>query len=243
MELEVCNEQQAIKLLSEAKVALLPLGATEPHGNHLPLATDTLLATEFAKRIDQHFGEETVLLPTIPFGQVWSLQHFAGAIDIGSDLLSELLIKIARNMREYGIDTLAVINTHFGNFDAMKTAARTLKTEGVTLISITWPGTRNVALQLQESASPHPSFMHADEIETSLACYLIPESVDLDSAQANYPEFPPHFSSVPFHWTEFSHTAVLGDPTKASAAKGAKLVQASLEAAIQIITDFKGIRK
>lgn len=240
MELAACNEQQAIDLLNNAQIALLPLGATEPHGNHLPLATDTLLASEFAKRIDQHFDAETVLLPTIPFGQVWSLQRFAGAIDIGNDLLTNLLTKIAHNMCEYGIRTIVVINAHFGNFDAMKAAARALKEEDITLIALTWPGTREVEKEVRESVSAHSSFMHADEIETSLACYLIPDSVNLQNARPNYPTFPSQFNYMPFRWMEFTDTAVLGDPTKANANKGEKLVLSSLQTAIKIITDHQG---
>lgn len=229
MKLHHLNEAQASAALNRARIALLPLGAVEPHGNHLPLNTDNILAERFCERIDAALGDDAVMLPTLPFGQVWSLQGHAGAIDIGNDLLSSLLQTLAQNMAGYGIQSMAVINTHYGNFDAMKTAARALKEKGITLLNYSWAGMDELANLLRETPVARAGYMHADEIETSLMLALAPELVQMNRARAHYPEFPANFSWQQMRWTEFSSYAVLGNPAYATVEKGEALVLRALE--------------
>ena len=63
--------------------------------------------------------------------------------------------------------------------------------------------------------------MHACEIETSYMLHLAPESVRMDKAIANYPEFPDDFGELAYRWSEFSASPVLGDAQAATAEKGA----------------------
>lgn len=238
MKLQQLNESQAIRVLTRARIALLPLGAVEPHGDHLPLETDNLLAERFCERLDAALGDDAVMLPVLPFSQVWSLQGHAGAIDIGNELLSGLLQTLARNMAGYGITTMAVINAHYGNFDAMKSAARTLKEEGITLLSYSWAGIDPCVQALRESKDAKTGYMHADEIETSLMLELAPEAVQMSHARAHYPQFPPNFAWQQTRWTEFSSYAVLGDPCCASREKGAAFVTQALETTLNSIQLF-----
>ena len=229
MKLHNLNEAQASAALKRARIALLPLGAVEPHGDHLPLDTDNILAERFCARLDAALGDDAVMLPTLPFSQVWSLQGHAGAIDIGNNLLSGLLQALAQNMAGYGIRSLAVINAHYGNFDAMKAAARALKEQDITLLSYSWAGTDELANLLRETPVAKAGYMHADEIETSLMLALAPEHVQMDKARAHYPEFPANFAWQPMRWTEFSSYAVLGNPAYATVEKGEALVLRALE--------------
>jgi len=178
MKLHQLNEQQAKAALPRARIALLPLGAVEPHGDHLPLDTDNLLAERFCERLDIALGDDAITLPVLSYSQVWSLRGHAGAIDIGNALLGELLVSLARNMAGYGIRTTAVINAHYGNFDAIKSAARQLREEGITLLSYSWAGMDSCVAKLRQSAVAYPGYMHADEIETSLMLALAPETVE-----------------------------------------------------------------
>jgi creatinine amidohydrolase len=235
MKLHALNEQLAKQVLAKAQIALLPLGAVEPHGDHLPLDTDNLLAERFCALLDKQLGEAAISLPVVPYSQVWSLRGHAGAIDIGNDLLVQLLVSLARNMASYGIATTAVINAHYGNFDAIKAAARMLKEEGVTLLSYSWVGIDGCVKRLRTSAVAYPGYMHADEIETSLMLALAPEYVDMALARAHYPLFPENFRYRPVRWTEFSDYAVLGDPSCASQEKGQAFVQQALEATLASI--------
>lgn len=229
MRLDTLNESQAKAALARARIALLPLGATEPHGDHLPLATDNLLAERFCARLDAALGDDALTLPLVPYGQVWSLRGHAGAIDIGNDLLVELLVALARNMQGYGINSMAIINAHYGNFDAIKAAARRLKEEDIHLLSYSWAGMAQTVARLQTTTTARSGYMHAEEIETSLMLALAGEYVDMQRARAHYPLFPKNFSARPIRWTEFSDYAVLGDPTAASVEKGRELVDAAFD--------------
>ena len=132
-------------------------------------------------------------------------------------------------MASYGITTTAVINAHYGNFDAMKAASRQLKEQGITLLSYSWAGMEEEVKRRQTTAVAYPGYMHADEVETSLMLALAPEFVTMTNARAHYPAFPNNFRYQPIPWTEFSDYAVLGDPTAASEEKGRAFVQRSLE--------------
>lgn len=232
MKLHELNEQQAKQALVNAQIALLPLGAVEPHGDHLPLDTDNLLAERFCALLDEQLGACALSLPVVSYSQVWSLRGHAGAIDIGNELLTPLLASLARNMAGYGITTTAVINAHYGNFDAIKAAARQLKEEGITLLSYSWAGMEQEVSQRQTSAVAYPGYMHADETETSLMLALAPEYVEMAQARAHYPTFPENFRYQPVPWTAFSDYAVLGDPTCASKEKGEAFVQKALESTL-----------
>jgi len=236
MKLHHLNEHEARRALQKAQIALLPLGAVEPHGDHLPLDTDNLLAERFCERLDSALGDDAITLPVLSYSQVWSLRGHAGAIDIGNALLGELLVSLARNMAGYGIRTTAVINAHYGNFDAIKSAARQLREEGITLLSYSWAGMDSCVAKLRQSAVAYPGYMHADEIETSLMLALAPETVDMAQAKAHYPDFPEDFRYRPVPWTAFSDYSVLGDPRCASAEKGHAFVQQALETTLASIT-------
>ncbi len=235
MKLHDLNEQQAKAALPRARIALLPLGAVEPHGDHLPLDTDNLLAERFCERLNAALGEDAITLPVVAYSQVWSLRGHAGAIDIGNGLLVELLVSLARNMAAYGITTTAVINAHYGNFDAIKAAARQLREEGITLLSYSWAGMDSCVAALRQSAVAYPGYMHADEIETSLMLALAPDKVDMSKAREHYPAFPDDFRYRPVPWTAFSDYSVLGDPRLASAEKGEAFVTKALTTTLDSI--------
>jgi len=236
MKLHHLNEREARRALQKARIALLPLGAVEPHGDHLPLDTDNLLAERFCARLDEQLGECALSLPVISYSQVWSLRGHAGAIDIGNERLTSLLVALAENMASYGITTTAVINSHYGNFDAIKAASRQLKEQGITLLSYSWAGMDEEVKKRQTSAVAYPGYMHADEVETSLMLALAPETVDMAQAKAHYPDFPEDFRYRPVPWTAFSDYSVLGDPRCASAEKGHAFVQQALETTLASIT-------
>ena len=229
MKLHHLNEREARRALQKARIALLPLGAVEPHGDHLPLDTDNLLAERFCALIDEQLGECALSLPVVSYSQVWSLRGHAGAIDIGNGRLTSLLVSLAENMASYGITTTAVINAHYGNFDAIKDASRQLKEQGITLLGYSWAGMDEEVKKRQTSAVAYPGYMHADEIETSLMLALAPEFVNMTEARQHYPDFPQNFRYQPIPWTAFSDYAVLGDPTAASEDKGRAFVQRALE--------------
>ena len=119
------NQREAAELKDRELTAILPIGATEVHGNHLPLGTDTFLVDALAKKVEERLGEEhCVILPTVPYGQVWSLGKAPGSIHIPDELLARFLAQIGLGVWQAGIKRMVILNTHVGNAGTMKAAAR-----------------------------------------------------------------------------------------------------------------------
>jgi creatinine amidohydrolase len=77
---EHLNGEEARQILTARRLAILPIGALEAHGPHLPVGTDNLLAQAIAERVAEQLGG--VLLPLLPYGQVWSFQDFPGSLSV-----------------------------------------------------------------------------------------------------------------------------------------------------------------
>ncbi|MDE2720069.1 creatininase family protein [Candidatus Palauibacter polyketidifaciens] len=97
-------------------VAILPVGATEAHGPHLPLDTDVIIAEAMAeagaRRLSAR-GLETVLLDGLRYTPAAFAANFPGTIDIGTATFTALVVDIAASLGRAGIATLAIANAHF----------------------------------------------------------------------------------------------------------------------------------
>ena len=229
--------QSDVKKISKDAVVLLPLGAVEVHGEHLPLGTDYFLATELCNRLEQRMGyNKAIILPPIPYGQVWSLGKVPGSIDIPDEILSRFIEYIALGVSQMGINKFAVINAHVGNCSAIKTASRAVseKTD-LKFYSFTYPGSDTVIKQVCTATMPHKGFFHACEIETSYMLYLCPDKVDMSKAICQYPDFPKEYDYISLRWSDFMDLAVLGDAKSATEEKGKKIIEAVLDKIEEII--------
>jgi creatinine amidohydrolase len=215
-------------------VALLPFGAVEEHGPHLPLGTDIQVADALADRICAAAG--LLRLPTMPYGQVWSLAHFPGSLSVRDELLVGLVTDLADGLRRGGVTGLVLFTAHLGNVTALRAASRALADAGgLPAIALAYPGLEQVAESVRDAPGSHPSIMHADELETSVMLALHPDSVDMDLAVAEYPRYPPDFGMAPARWDTLSSSGVFGDATAASAGKGGKIVAHVVASACEII--------
>jgi creatinine amidohydrolase len=218
---------------------LLALGAVEEHGPHLPLGTDTFAAEAFSSRIADAAG--LIELPVLPYGQVWSLEHFDGSLSISDETLVSLITEVAGGLERVGVKGLVLYSAHLGNTVAMKKATRALEEAGgLPAISMAYPGLAAVAAQVRESAESHPSIMHADELETSILLAIRGDVVHMDRAVAEYPDLPSYFDSAPVRWDTVTTSGVFGDATVATAAKGELVVDHVVRTAAAIITEWKG---
>lgn len=203
------GEATTVGLEGASHTLLVPLGATEQHGPHLPLDTDTRIATAIAEAVAEQL-DGALVGPAIAIGASGEHAGFAGTLSVGTRVLSEMLIEIVRTAGpEFA--RIVVINGHGGNAYALRAAAATCEAEGRTLDvwSVRLPG----------------ADAHAGRTETSLLLHLAPELVRLDAAEAGNPA--PLAEILPTMMDggvkEVSPNGVLGDPTGASAEDGARL--------------------
>src|SRR5690242_12360537 len=94
---------------------LVPVGSIEQHGPHLPLYTDTTIAVAVTGRVADEIGPDrrVVIAPPISYGSSGEHQYFAGTSSIGTPVLREVLIELARSMRTWA-SRVVFVNAHGG---------------------------------------------------------------------------------------------------------------------------------
>ncbi|MDR3495044.1 MAG: creatininase family protein [Ancalomicrobiaceae bacterium] len=225
------TDREMVAALAARPVLILPLGAVESHGDHLPAGTDNILAVRLAEELARRVDGRTPLLrlPVLPFGQVWSLADAPGSFGVSAETVTRSIVEIARSAQAKGLSVVAVVNAHLGNAPAIRDAQRIARDFGVTIANFFYPGSDKAIAAVRERPEAHPAYMHACEIETSYVLHLAPEVVDMARAVANYPVFPEDFGIVAYRWTEFSDSPVLGDARAATAEKGRIILDTVLD--------------
>lgn len=214
-------------------VALLPVGAVEQHGAHLPLLTDTVMATGVARRIAE--GCDGLLLPAIAYGDAWTTEGWAGTLSLSPETLRLSLLDIGRGLQRMGVMGLVTVNGHFGNREPINLAARALSEAGFPVLHLDYPRLEALAAELMESEPAGPGFYHADEVETSMMLALAPETVRMDRAKPEYPEFPELFGTEPMKLSAFNTSGVFGDPRPATAEKGEAMIAGIAAESVRLI--------
>lgn len=231
---ERMSGEEAQRCLQAQRLAILPIGALEAHGPHLPTGTDNLLAVAIAEQVAERVGG--VLLPLLPYGQVWSLQDFPGSLSVSNETLTRLVVELGTGLRRQGAAFLAIINGHVGNGPALQAAARQLYAQGGPLTYVfTYPGLGEIAPRVCSSRPLPGGYFHADEIETSMVLHVAPEAVRMERAVREDPRLPPDFLYRPVPWSEITRTGVLGDPTQATPEKGAALIDSIVERIVEVL--------
>jgi creatinine amidohydrolase len=219
--------------LKRGLLAVLPVGAVEQHGAHLPLLTDTVMASGVARRITE--GLEALLLPAIAYGDAWTAEGWAGTLSISPATLQAIVEDIGRGLLRMGVRGLVTVNGHFGNREPIALAARTLSELGFPVMHLDYPRLEAFAAEVCESEPAGPGFYHADEVETSMMLALAPESVRMEKAAPEYPVFPETFGMEPMKLSTFNRSGVFGDPRPASAEKGERLVAGIVEESLRLV--------
>ncbi|WP_078280413.1 mycofactocin biosynthesis peptidyl-dipeptidase MftE [Mycobacteroides franklinii] len=204
------------ELADEAITLFTPLGSTEQHGPHLPLDTDTRIASAVAtaaarKLAADAVGGRTALAPAIAYGASGEHQSFAGTISIGTEALRHLLVEYARSAAQW-CRRIVFVNGHGGNIEATVSAVRLLRAEG-----------RDIAWW---ACAVEGGDAHAGHVETSLLLHISPDVVRREEVLAGN-SAPLHELMAPMRAggvAAVSAIGVLGDPTTASSQEGARML-------------------
>jgi mycofactocin system creatininase family protein len=196
--------------LTGRPLLVVPLGAVEQHGPHLPLATDAVVASRVAE-VAVPALDGALLAPALAYGASGEHEGFPGTVSIGTEVLAAMLVEYGRSAGRWA-GRLLVVNGHGGNLDALRGAVPLLRTEGrdVAWFPCGVPG----------------GDAHAGRTETSLMLHVEPGRVRATLAQAG--ETAPIGQLLPRLRAEgvrgVSPNGVLGDPAGASAGEGATLL-------------------
>lgn len=208
-------------------VLVVPCGSLEQHGPHLPLDTDTRIATALADRLAAGAGGRMVVGPALPYGASGEHQDFPGTLSVGHRVLAELVTEIVRSAR-HSLAGVVCVSAHGGNAEALARAAATARHEGDRLL--VWP----VAVPGGDA--------HAGRTETSLLLALDPCCVRLAAAVPGSTD--PLATLLPSLRAggvrSVSPSGVLGDPSRASAEEGAVLLDDLLARLRAAVEDWMG---
>jgi len=231
---EMTWEEIKIKMDASHKTIILPFGSTEQHGPHLPVGTDTMVATALAR--DAAVMANVLVAPPLWFG--WSPHHMIlpGTITIRPEILAEIAFDIILSLHIHGFDKFVLINGHrIVNIAWMQIAGERAKRElGVKLV-IFDPAFMSKSIT---SALGWGAVGHAEEIEGSHMMYQYPDLVKMDRAIDN-PHPEKHLYSVDPCYTDdtlcyvpssreemkastLKSGGTMGEPSKASVEGGKK---------------------
>lgn len=216
---------------------ILPVGAVEAHGPHLPLETDNILAEKYSEKIAEK--TDGLVLPTLPYGQVWSLKNFPGSLTLSNETVSQIIFELGESIYHQGGRLFVIVSGHLGNMTALKEGARKLYDayRDLKVLYIFYPAINKLANKIRESKEGHHTYIHACEIETSLLLYLDGERVRMDKAIDDPPILPITADFTPTPWEEFTNTAVLGEATLATEEKGRYIIENSLDICVRLIKE------
>jgi creatinine amidohydrolase len=222
----------AAERITRDTIVLLPVGAIEQHGPHLPLATDLLTAHALAQVVAERHGDELDLLtlPPIAFSKSGEHDPAPGTLTLRTATMLEMLRDLARSLRYTPVRRLAILNGHGGNSSLLDVACRDLRVEfglDTFLLHTLLPPDQGGPVAAGELGLG----FHAGRDETSLMLHLAPETVDLSRCERQLPEWLNSYKHVTisgpvrFGWRteDLSPTGVMGDPTLASAEEGEAL--------------------
>ena len=194
---------------------LIPIGSCEQHGPHLPLDTDTRIAVAVADGAARRIADALVA-PAIAYGASGEHAGFAGTLSLGTAATREVLIELGRSADWAA--RLVVVNGHGGNHEAVRAAVDVLHSEGRRVLEW-WP-------------TGEPGDLHAGRAETSVMLHLVPSLVGPIPAPVEAPTIAALIAEgVMAH----SPSGVLGDPSGATAAEGARILAAWIDGLVNVI--------
>jgi creatinine amidohydrolase len=222
------------------KVCILPCGAVEQHGPHLPLDVDVICPTRIACGAGQNLPDKILVLPTICYGYTGHVVDFPGTINSHYTHFMEHVLDVTKSLAYHGFKKIILLNGHGSNMPNLDLVARrtNLETDAECVLTAWWnlltvdktflPGWR-------ESKFPG-GCAHACELETSLYLYLDEENVRKDKIKSGTISF--NEDQSPFNWVDlfgagpstviswtssYSETGVLGEAELATKEKGERV--------------------
>ena len=227
-------------------IGLISAGATEQHGPHLPLATDTIIVTRLVHEIASRIAIPVVVAPPLPIGISQHHLGFAGTVHVPEPAFAECMRAYVRAMRDGGVRQVALISSHGGNFACLgKVAAEYASDPDVSVIAfddLPRYATIMAAAAAAAGLAVPGSDIHAGGLETSQMLHLWrPDDIPMDPPPEGYVDAEPGWLDRLFAdgVRALSETGILGRPAGARSDVGRAICDALAdELAAWIATSF-----
>lgn len=231
-------------------IAVLPLGAHEQHGPHLPFETDTLIAEGIAGRLKTALpaGLPVIFLPAESVG--YSIEHMdvEGTKTLSFAEAANRWLGIAEGLAKQGIRKFVMLNAHGGNSPIMTVVATEARVRfAVLAVATSWTrfGVPDGVIAPEEKAIG----IHGGDIETSVMLALHPDKVDMAKAadfSSRQTEFAVRFRHLraygphAFGWkmSDLNAEGVAGNAAAATAEKGEALIAHAVKGLVELLEDI-----
>lgn len=225
-------------LRDQIQLTLMPIGATEQHGPHLPLTFDTLAAASFCALAARRLGHRVLVAPTIPWGMSSHHMAFPGTLSLRAETLVNLLLDLVGSLHAHGLGRVLIVNGHLGNRAAIELGAVRARDElGVPFVGactyLSFIDPETIA-----AIPATPIRGHACEVETSIGMHLKPEMVregrisrpTLSGLATGLRADAQGFgATLHYRFEELTDNGATGDPTRATAGHGERIMASALD--------------
>jgi creatinine amidohydrolase len=224
-------------------MVLLPVGQTEEHGPHLPVATDTIIASRLSAAAAERLEGEipTLVLPPISYGFSGRvMKKWAGTFCLSMETIIAVVREVCQSLADMGFRKIVIINGHGNHVGPMRVVVRQLAdSHRIDVPAVSPAGMIEKKLAEIGKGGPGGS-CHAGECETSLMLHLCPELVDMSKAtDEDVLHLEGDFSSSEVFWSTWSRqasrTGVYGNPTVATAETGRQLFEAFVDRLVEFL--------
>lgn len=215
---------------NDPQLAILPLASIEQHGPHLPVSTDWYIATALGKGVAE--ATDGFLVPALPISTCREHMGKKGSVWMDPDVFYSMLTSILMSLREQGFKKVVTLQCHGGIFMMTPLARQTNATQNPHFMLANIDVCNLFAAFAAEGLAETNTELHAGEIETSLMLHLAPETVNMALAADCVPSVPRAYLSYGSVFRA-SPTGVWGEPTRATAEKGARMLKRGVELAVE----------
>lgn len=234
---------QFVERKKDTDLVIIPSGAFEVYGYHLPLGTDTLVSVKITEILAERVN--AIIGPTLEVGDSTALEEFPGTMTIKAENFKQYLWDTVKSLEKWGLKKFLFINSHAGNVPIINQIARDLQiNKEIQCAQIDfWRFIKNHCDGIIESGEL--AHAHASEAGTSVMMYLYPELCDIDKWVNEPPktgdDFPDIIKYTPL--SEKTDSGTIGNATLGTKEKGEKLVNRSVNRIVQFLVESWGIKE
>ena len=220
---------EAGEALGDGSLALVPLGSTEQHGPHLPLATDHLIAESFAREAADR--ADVACTPTVNVGVSPHHRQFHGTMWVDAPVFRDYVESLTRNLAYHGVDRVIYVNAHGGNVEHLREVGRRLRDEEL-LYAVEWMWNESIPELVDDLFARNGP--HGGPKETALIQHLAPELARDDRLEDARDDGVVNLEAADmirygartfYDAADNTDNGVLGDQTDATAEKGAEMFE------------------
>ena len=233
-------------------VAVLPVGAVEQHGPHLPLGVDAMLIEGVVQAALPQLPASVPVLFLPPQNIGFSVEHsnYAGTLSLSPTTLIALWTELGACVAHAGIKKLLLLNGHGGQVSMMDIVARELRIQhGLLVYSASWFGLVDDTANQQFCAHEHRFGVHGGEVETSMLLHLAPQTVHMDRAmnfastsedRAGKYRWIGNGRSAKLGWAmeDYNPAGAAGNAAAATAERGAAMVKSSAQGLVELLQEI-----